>query len=395
MPAATCISLSDDRDALIVGAGIGGLAAAMALRQAGWNVRVLERAASPRELGFALALAPNALKALREIGLADAVRREGAEVHTFEVRRIDGRTLKRVTFPATAADMRSVVTLRPALHGSLLAAVPPDAVLLGHEARDVNVTPAGAEVTLTDGRVLEARVLVGADGVGSAIRRHLHPSEAPPRLSGYHALRGVTFEAAHRLEHVSVAVYLGDGIEAGFARASATAVYWYISLVDEFAAAGASAADVLDRCTRGMDPIAAAIARAARPEEMRLEPLYRRDPIAAWGAGSVTLLGDAAHPVLPHTAQGAALALEDAVAIGLALRAPGDPAAALRRYESVRSRRTRQVVRAGPRIAAMTTTRSRTRMFMRDTAIRLLPGIVLSGALRLHARDPHAALRHE
>jgi len=151
---------------------------------------------------------------------------------------------------------------------------------------------------------------------------------------------------------------------------------------------------VLERCTRGMDPGVAAIAGATRPEEMRLEPLYRRQPIAEWGRGRVTLLGDAAHPVLPHTAQGAALALEDAVALGLVLGRPGDPAAALRDYERVRSKRTRQVVLAGPRIAALTTTRSRARIFLRDTAIRLLPGIVLSGTLRLHARDPHARLRN-
>jgi 2-polyprenyl-6-methoxyphenol hydroxylase-like FAD-dependent oxidoreductase len=97
--------------------------------------------------------------------------------------------------------------------------------------------------------------------------------------------------------------------------------------------------------------------------------------------------------VLPHTAQGAALALEDAVALGLALAPDGDPAVALRRYEAVRSRRTRRVVSAGPRIAALTTTRSPTRILARNTAIRLLPGSVLSATLNLHARDPHRPLR--
>ncbi len=382
------------RSALIVGAGIGGLAAAITLRRAGWNVRVLERAENPRELGFALALAPNALKALREIDLADAVMRDGAEVHTFEARRVDGAVMKRVTFRARGRDMRSVVTLRPALHGALLEALGSHALLLGHDACDVTTDSERTSVTLADGRVLDADVVVGADGVGSAIRRRLHPREPPPRPSGYHALRGVTHDAAHQLERVNVAVYLGDGIEAGFARASATAVYWYISLVDEFAPPGAPAAEVLERCTRGMDPHAVAIARAAHPDDMRLEPLFRRDPIPNWGRGRVTLLGDAAHPVLPHTAQGAALALEDAVALGLALARAGDPEAALRSYERVRTRRTKRVIRIGPRIAALTTTRSHVRIRARNAAIRLLPGIVLSGTLRLHARDPHASLRN-
>lgn len=385
--------MSADRTALIVGAGIGGLAAAISLRRAGWDARVLERASSPRELGFALALAPNALKALRDLGLADGVVAGGAEVRTFEVRRLDGGFLKRVDFQDRGLDSRSVVTLRPALHGALLAAVPADALLLNHAAEDTAVAADRAEVTLADGGALAASALVGADGVGSVIRRRLHPGEPPPQRSGYHALRGVTHDAAHELQQINVTIYLGDGIEAGFARASATAVYWYISLVDEFAAPGAAAAEVLDRCTREMDPRAVAIARAARPDDIRLEPLYTRPPIADWGHGCATLLGDAAHPVLPHTAQGAALALEDAVALGIVLRRSGEVAPALRDYERVRASRTRTVVRAGPRIASLTTTRSRARILGRNAAIRLLPGLALSGALRLHARDPHARLR--
>lgn len=385
--------MSGDRQALIVGAGIGGLAAAVALRTAGWTVRVLERASSPRELGFALALAPNALKALRELGLADTVIARGAEVHTFEVRRLDGAFLKRVNFVDRGTDSRSVVTLRPALHGALLDAIPASSLFLNHDVRDLTTAAGEARVTLADGSRASAGILVGADGVGSAIRRALHPSEPPPRRSGYHALRGVTHNAAHELARVNVTVFLGDGIEAGFAQASATAVYWYLSIVDDYAPPGAMAAEVLERGLRGMDPRAAAIARAARPEDIRLEPLYRRAPLSEWGRGPVTLLGDAAHPVLPHTAQGAALAIEDAVALGIVMRKAGDPASSLRDYERVRSRRTRHVVRAGPRIAALTTTRSRVTIAMRDTAIRLLPGIVLSGTLRLHARDPHRRLR--
>jgi 2-polyprenyl-6-methoxyphenol hydroxylase-like FAD-dependent oxidoreductase len=132
--------------------------------------------------------------------------------------------------------------------------------------------------------------------------------------------------------------------------------------------------------------------RAAKPEDVRADRLFYMDPLARWGIGRVTLLGDAAHPVLPHTAQGAALALEDAVALGLAVRGE-DVEQGLRRYEAVRSARTRKVVRTGPRIAAMTTTRSRARIAVRDALVRLMPARALSVALTLHARDPHRALR--
>jgi 2-polyprenyl-6-methoxyphenol hydroxylase-like FAD-dependent oxidoreductase len=186
-------------------------------------------------------------------------------------------------------------------------------------------------------------------------------------------------------------VYLGDGVEIGLAKAGPTAIYWYISLVGEFASTNVEA--MIERCTRGLDGRAAAIIRAARGGSVRHDPLFTRQPLARWGDGRVTLLGDAAHPVLPHTAQGAALALEDAVALGLALGNTADPIGALRRYERVRAARTRGVIRAGPRIAAFTTTRSRTRIRVRDAAIRLLPGAMVSWALNAHARDPHRELR--
>jgi 2-polyprenyl-6-methoxyphenol hydroxylase-like FAD-dependent oxidoreductase len=380
------------RTAVIVGAGIGGLAAGIALGRAGWNVRIVERATSPRELGFALALAPNAMAALRELGVADAVGRKGAEVDVFEVRRGDGGLLKRIDFRAGAA--RSVVTLRPALHGTLLDAVGPEPLLLGRDVEGFANAPVGARVNLAGGTSLDADIVIGADGVGSAIRRRLHPAEPPPRPSGYHALRGVSHDIARRPGDASAIVYLGNGIEAGVARASATAVYWYVSLLDEYVpSTAASAAQILEECTRGMDQRFVSIARAARLDNLRLERLWIRDPIREWGKGPITLLGDAAHPVLPHTAQGAALALEDAVALGLALAPAGDPIAALRRYEAVRTGRARRVIRAGPRIAAMTTTRSRARSLVRNAAIRLLPGVLLAASLSLHARDPHRPLR--
>src|SRR5687768_4057541 len=139
------------RSALIVGAGIGGLAAAIALRRAGWDARVLERAASPRELGFALALAPNALKALDEIGLAAAVAQAGAHVHTFEFRRADGSILKRIDFRRAPPGARSIVTLRPALHGALIEALPAEALYLNHDVRHVTQTADRVSATLVDG----------------------------------------------------------------------------------------------------------------------------------------------------------------------------------------------------------------------------------------------------
>ena len=382
------------RTALIVGAGIGGLAAGLSLRRAGWDVRILERAGSPRELGFALALAPNAVAALRELGVADAVIRDGHVTRSLEIRQGDGTRLKRIEFDTGRGALYSLVALRTVVHGTLLDAVGRGPLVLDSAATGFDRTRDGVRVRLADGRAVAGDILVGADGVGSVIRRQLHPAEPPPRPSGFHALRGVTHGAVARLGDLSAAVYLGDGLEAGLARADASAVYWYLSLLDaEVEGAAMDPRAVLARAAAGLDPRFGAIAQDARADDLRLERLLQRDPLDQWGSGPVTLLGDAAHPVLPYTAQGAALALEDAVALGLALAGSGEPASGLRRYEQVRSKRTRGVVRLGPRIGAVTTTRSRVKRVLRDTAIRMLPGSLLSGALSRHARDPHHALR--
>jgi 2-polyprenyl-6-methoxyphenol hydroxylase-like FAD-dependent oxidoreductase len=377
-----------ERTALIVGAGIGGLAAGIALRRAGWNVRVYERAARPRELGFGLLLAPNALAALHELGVADAIIREGSVNGWIDIRRMDGTLLRRLNAPLGGPSM---VALRSTLHGALLAAVGNESLRLAREVTGFRATADGVSLQLADSVTDTGAMLIGADGVSSVIRRALHPHEAPPRSSGYTAVRGVAFGAGKALGDRSGIAYLDRGIEAAAMRAATDAVYWYISLQSQHVK-GTTAAEVLQRRLATFDRPFREIVGGTAPEDMRLDELIRRDPLDAWGAGRVTLLGDAAHPVMPHTGQGAAQALEDAVALGLAL-AHGDLEAALRRYERVRSRRTRSFVRLGPRLARLTTTTNPAIIALRTAALRLLPTAALVQPMRALREDPHRELR--
>jgi len=383
--------MTPPRTALIVGAGIGGLAAGVALGRAGWQVRIHERAASPRELGFALLLAPNAMAALEELGLADTVRAAGISATRFEVRHADGRVIR--AFRAQPGG-RMVVALRPVLHGALLNAVAREALTLGSEVVDVTSAGAQAELTLKDGRTERADVVIGADGVGSVVRRLLHPEEAPPAPSGFTALRGVAHGVGHHLGDLAGAGYLGAGIEAAAARASAESVYWYLSLLSpDVAAWPKNPREIADRATRGFDPRFRAILDATTDDDMRLDELSIRRPLRQWGAGRITLLGDAAHPVLPHTAQGAAQALEDAVALGLALAGAAPVEQSLRDYERIRIPRTSRLIAMGPRIASMTTTRSSMRIAVRTALLRFAPESLLAKGAPGRAGDPHRALR--
>ncbi len=362
------------RTALIVGAGIGGLSAGIALRKAGWNIRVFERATSPRELGFGLALAPNAMAALRELGLAEIVRSRAHTPTRGEVRRPDGTVLKRAELPGAESMPGGpvVIALRPALHGALLDAVGMEAITLGSEA--TGFTQQGDRVTLhlADGNRVEGDVLIGADGANSVLRRALHPSEPPPRWSRIVAVRGGVHGVVHHLGGMSGIYYIGPGIEAFLVRASETGIYWVLSLANELVPSGmrdpkAILAHMLPR----FDETYRAITSAT--DDLRCDELVDRDPIPFWGTGVVTLLGDAAHPVLPHTGQGAAQAMVDAVTLGQALTGGVSIEPALRAYERGRHQKTARLLGQGRRTASIMRTMNPVACAARELVIRMMP----------------------
>jgi 2-polyprenyl-6-methoxyphenol hydroxylase-like FAD-dependent oxidoreductase len=386
----------DTMPALIVGAGIGGLACGLALRRAGWDIRIFEQADTPRAIGFALALAPNAIAALRELGVVDRVMSQSVTPMSGEMRRIGGRVLR--CFAGKLEDLRKAdltsLILRKALHDALLERLGPEAVAFSHAAAGFHHDGAGVRLDLANGATATGDILVGADGIGSVIRAQLHPEEPPARPSGYFAIRGLS-PAVDRMNGLQALWYFGRGVESGVVQASSDAIYWFVSLLaDDVRAGPIDVQSVMRRLTARFDDQFHAITGATPPNDMRIDELFAPEKhLARWGAGRVTLLGDAAHPMLPHTGQGAAQALEDAVALGRVFRSGGDYVAALRRYENVRGRRTRRIVRTGPWIARVTTTRNRLIGTLRDTAIRLIPAMMLEKALSQGPRgDPYRGL---
>ena len=303
------------RTALIVGAGIGGLATGIALRQAGWDIRIFERSPSPRELGFALLLAPNAMAVLRELGVAEVVLERGFVPVRGEARRMNGSFLKRAMAPPQEAlGGPIVVALRPAVHGALLETVGLDALTLDHEITGFRTAGERVVLQTAGGDVAEGDLLVGADGTGSVIRSALHPSEPPPRSIGIVAVRGATHGAVDQLGDLSAIYYLGRGVEAFLVRASETGIYWALSVAEGLVPAGTRDAEaVVAHMAPRFEETFNAVTSAAT--DLRYDELFDRDPLPFWSRGAVTLLGDAAHPLLPHTGQGAAQAITDAVAL--------------------------------------------------------------------------------
>ncbi len=337
---------------LVAGAGIGGLAAAVALRRAGHEVAVFERASELTEVGAGLSLWLNALRALDALDLGPAVRARAVPAAGAALRTWDGRIL--VAADASEIQRRfgefCVVVHRAALQSTLRDAVGPERLHTGYAC--IGFEEAGSEVIVRfkNGRDERGTLLVGADGLHSAVRAQLHGPQ-PARYAGYTAWRAVVpFE--HSL--LQPGETWGRGARFGQIPMAGSLVYWFATMnAPEGARASAGEKRELQRLFRGWHAPIEALIDATPEDHVLRNDIYDRAPIRDWGTGRVTLAGDAAHPMTPNLGQGGCQALEDAVVLGRMIVEQGPTPAALRAYEVSRRARTASIVRASRRVGAI------------------------------------------
>ncbi|GGV73597.1 FAD-dependent oxidoreductase [Streptomyces griseoloalbus] len=361
------------RAATVVGGGIGGLAAALALHRRGWRVEVLERAPRFTEIGAGISLWPNALHALEVLGLADAVRALGAVETAGGVRDRRGRQLSRTDNAELERRFGHplLVLHRADLSRVLAEALPADSLLPGNEVsavRDDGERP----VVGHRGRESRPDLLVGADGLRSAVRRSLWPDAPGPRYAGYTAWRMVTGPLAEPPSEG--AVTWGRGERFGYTALPGGRMYCFAtaSLPAGTPSASSEYAELVRRFGTWPDPVPALL--AAVPEDAVLRhDLYDLPPLPSFVRGRVALLGDAAHAMTPNLGQGACQALEDAVTLAHCLDGTPDVTAALRSYDLLRRPRTRAVTRRSARLGTIGQLAWPPAVLLRDTAARLTP----------------------
>jgi 2-polyprenyl-6-methoxyphenol hydroxylase-like FAD-dependent oxidoreductase len=353
--------------AVVVGAGIGGLATAIALEQAGVEPIVVERAPRLHESGFGLVLSANAVTALRSLGLRDGVAARGTRVRRAEIRNPRGDLLTLIDYEALGWETYGI--LRSELQQAMLDMVPADRLRLGTTCLDATED---GQVLLDRGEPVIGDVVVGADGIRSAVRRSLF-GEEPLRYGGHRAWRAGTRFDDELVRDRFVEVW-GVGGGFGFGPAGPGRVYWYcFETVPEGASAPERPRDeFLRRYCAWFNPIPALI-ESTDPDEIEPTFTYDRPPRRTWSRGRVTLLGDAAHPMKPNLGQGAAQALEDAVVLGSCLAGSGDPKESLRSYERRRVRRANAVVRASRQAGRVAEVHSPLGARVRDAVMKALP----------------------
>jgi salicylate hydroxylase len=335
----------------VIGGGIGGLTAARALLRRGLEVHVYESSPELGEIGAGVALGPNAMKALRSLELEAPVREIGYQAPRQQLRTWKGRIIARTDATTSAARFgaNSCTIHRADLLDVLARSIPADIVTLGERCESVTTAGSGASARFTGGREIEADIIVGADGIHSAVRASLFGPDAP-RFTGKICYRGVMPVAAlpaKRLEpyeglwlgpHGALVVY---GVRRGelinIVAHHDDATYKHESWIAE-----CDREEILDRYRTWH---ASSRELFAAGDLWYKWALYDRDPIPAWTKGLVTILGDAAHPMLPYLGQGAGQAIEDGCVLAAALDKLGDdPAGALDLYERSRRPRASRVV---------------------------------------------------
>lgn len=340
-------------DIALIGAGIAGLTAARALQMAGFRVRVYEQAPALGEVGAGLTLSPNATHALHAIGLAESLEAIGMRPERggvkhwrtgemlIELRRGQGMLEK---FGAPYYQVH-----RADLHDALAAAVrgaDPQAIVLGHRFGGLRERGGRVEVTFDSGARIEADVVIGCDGLRSAVRTALFGAERP-KFTGYIAWRGLV--PTERLRPGSIVptscISIGPGHTFARYLIRRGALVNYVALAErsdwqvESWSVRSEVAEVLREFAGWYEDLRALIA-ATPPDLCYKWALFDRDPLLTWTRGRVTLLGDAAHPMLPFLGQGAAMGIEDGLVIARAFAAAASLDEALRRYEQARLERT-------------------------------------------------------
>lgn len=324
---------------LIIGGGIGGLTAAIALREAGFSVQVCERAPALREVGAAISVMANATRVLKRYGLLNALLEHGEPITAGIIQPNNGKPL--MPPMAIETDVPGILLHRADLLDILLSAVPQECIHLGMELTGFTEDPGGITARFSSGREMRADLLIGADGLNSTARRLLL-HDGPPVYRGYQCWRGVNPDA--RIPNV--AEILGRGVRVGLIPMGRRGGAWWLCAneTEHQKDEPEGRKTKLLRLLAGWHESVRTVIGGTPDTAMFKNAIYDRPARPGWSRGRALLIGDAAHPTTPNLGQGGGMAIEDAALLARCLTHFDNHTDAFRRFEALRFPRVKSIV---------------------------------------------------
>ena len=365
---------------IIVGAGIGGLATALALRQQNHRVQVIEAAAELREIGAGVVLGANAMQALDRLGVHDAVRAVGFPIIRVSLLDRRGRMLNDVdTLPFTRRiGYDNLAIHRADLQRVLLANLPPGVVQLGKTLERFEEKNSRVTAYFTDGSQLEGQALIGADGIGSRVRRQLLPT-SQPRYAGYTCWRGVIEAQSLGLPPGRSTETWGGSGRFGVVPLGNGQVYWFACINSAQARNPQYRAFRLTDLQRHFaayhSPIPELLALTT-DEQVIWGDIIDLKPLQRFNFGRVLLLGDAAHATTPNMGQGAGQAVEDAAVLASCLAQAPRIESAFEAFDQQRRPRTTRIVKQSWQLGKVAQLEQPWLVGLRDAVMRRVPAAV-------------------
>ena len=365
----------------IIGGGIGGLTAALALNEVGFNCDVFEQAPELHDVGAAIAIWPNAMRVLKRLNLAEKILAEAGVMDEICWVNQNGWLINRVSI--SNREFPAVALHRADLQNTLVEALPEGSLHLGHELTEHTQPGDKMIATFENGRSIEADFLIGADGIHSRVREQFL-NDGPPADRGYVVWRGICQSIPASIPLATAIEFHGRGKRFGVGRVGLGRLGWW-------ATANTPVTNDLKQLFDGWyQPIVDLI--DATPSTSILKTnASDRPSTRAWGRGRMTMLGDAVHPTTPNLGQGGCLAMEDAFVLARCFEKYGPTETALRNYEHARYKRTAALTTYSRYYGTVGQWENIWARALRRTALALVPEAVAQRFMQL-VFDPKFAI---
>src|SRR5215217_3069488 len=323
----------------IIGGGIGGLTAALALRQSGFEPEVFEQAPALLDVGAAIAIWPNAMRVLERLQLTEKILEQAGVIEDICWLDQHGTLINRVSISETSESrsLPAVALHRADLQSTLLHELPPASVHLGSTLVDQRQQDGKTIAIFAKGHVVEADFLIGADGIHSRVRSRFL-NDGDPTFRGYTVWRGISPTIPSAILPATAIELQGHGKRFGLGPVGRERLGWWAS-------ANTDHTDDLSDLFAGWYPPVLQLIEATPPSSILKTGAFDRESTKRWGNGRMTLLGDAIHPTTPNLGQGGCLAMEDELVLARCFEKYGATEETLRNYERCRYRRTAAITR--------------------------------------------------